>query len=754
MTPYPTSGFERLDSRVQRWLWEQKWGALRPVQEGAIHAILDSDRDVLLSAPTASGKTEAAFLPLCTRLLAARDDKATTAQGIDLLYISPLKALINDQWGRLDALCEWLDIPVNRWHGDVSASGKARVLSHPEGILLITPESLEALFVLRGTQINRLLGNLQAVVVDELHAFFGNERGRQMQSLLHRIEARTGRVVRRVGLSATLSDTGQASGFLRPGAGEQVVVVAPDEGSQEIQVQVRGYVIHAPHKPAPLPVTPDEAETDETPDDPEADDESASQIADDLYRTLRGSHNLVFANSRHAVETFAVALARRSEENHVPNEFVPHHGSLSRTLREDAEARLREGERPATAVCTSTLEMGIDIGPMQSVAQIGVAPSVTALRQRVGRSGRRGAPCQLRVYVREIEVTPMTALLDLLRQETFAAAAQLTLLAQGWCEPPEVGGLHLSTLTQQTLSVIAERSGCRPNILWKLLCDTGPFRQIDQTMYADFLRALHKTGLVAQMDDGSLLLGPTGERIVGHYSFYAAFNTPEEYRLVAQGRTLGTLPVTQPLLVDSFLVYAGRRWRVMDINEEQRVVDLLPARGGRPPAFGGDGFQTDEAVRQTMLALYDSETTPPFLNKAARALFAQGRENFRRYDLANRRIVTQGDTTSVFLWSSDRVCATLFLEFAHRGFKAEAGGISVNLQRADETDIRHALKQIAEGVIAPPEALAALVAHPDTEKYDRYLSPPLKARDYAARALDVAGACRVAGEVVSSKTSP
>src|SRR5436853_2120515 len=211
-----SSAFHRLHPKIQRWLWRQGWGALRDIQEAAIGPILAGDRDVVIAASTASGKTEAAFLPILTAL--AEDSGGS----VRVLYISPLKALINDQFDRLELLCEDLEVPVARWHGDVAASQKKKLLARPGGVLIITPESLEALFVLQGPKVRSLFERLAYVVVDELHAFIGGERGQQLQSLLHRVELAIRRRVPRVALSATLGDLAIACEFLRPREGEAV----------------------------------------------------------------------------------------------------------------------------------------------------------------------------------------------------------------------------------------------------------------------------------------------------------------------------------------------------------------------------------------------------------------------------------------------------------------------------------------------------------------------------------------------------
>ena len=277
-----SNAFDLLHEKVRQWVWEQNWGELRDVQEEAIPRILGGDTDVLLSAATAMGKTEAAFLPILTRLREARDDGGAIS-GIETLYLSPLKALINDQFGRLELLCERLDIPVHRWHGDIDQSKKQRLMKSPSGVLLITPESLEAMFVNRGAaKLTAVFGNLRYVVVDEVHTFIGTERGRQLQSLLHRIEhlSRPARVIPRIGLSATLGDLSLAALFLRPdtNAKQSVVPIVSHADGQEIRAQIRGYLDAFPGMPS--------AQTDDEDDEENSIAEEA--IADHLFAHMRG----------------------------------------------------------------------------------------------------------------------------------------------------------------------------------------------------------------------------------------------------------------------------------------------------------------------------------------------------------------------------------------------------------------------------------------------------------------------------------
>ena len=354
------SAFDLLHPQIQRWVYRQNWQSLHDIQEQSIPHIIEGDHDVVLSAATAAGKTEAAFLPILSAILSRRDDSGSREPpGVLVLCLSPLKALINDQYRRLLDMCEHADTDAHRWHGDVPATAKKRVLAKPSGVLLITPESLEAMFVMRGTRMRTLFGNLAFVVIDEMHAFLSTARGAQIQSLMNRIELTIRRRPPRIGLSATLGDMSQAAWFLRPNNPDGVVLINSDAKGAGLKMQLRGY-----KEPPPL--------KGKRPPDP-MDSMAKNEIADHLYTHLRGKGNLIFANARRDVELYADLLAGRSEAQRVPNEFWPHHGSLSKNLRETVEKELKDTSRPASAICTSTLEMGIDIGAISSVAQVGPA---------------------------------------------------------------------------------------------------------------------------------------------------------------------------------------------------------------------------------------------------------------------------------------------------------------------------------------------------------------------------------------------
>lgn len=437
---------------------------------------------------------------------------------------------------------------------------------------------------------------------------------------------------------------------------------------------------------------------------------------------------------RAGVELFADMLARRSEAARLPNEFWPHHGSLAKDVREVVEAQLKDRTRPATAICTSTLEMGIDIGSVASVAQIGPPPSVAALRQRLGRSGRRGEAAVLRIYIKEPELEVHSSPIEQLRTRLVQSVAMTHLLLERWVEPPDDPGLNLSTLVQQTLSLIAQHGGVTPVEAHRALCGPGPFAQVNVRRYAALLRAMASTDLIVQASDGTLLHGPTGERAVNHYSFHTAFQTAEEWRLVAEGRTLGSLPITQPLVVGGMLIFAGRRWRITGVDSTAKVVELSRAAGGVPPSFGGGGAPVSDRVRSEMVAVYEGNEMPVYLDRIGQELLAEARAAWARLDLSTRTILSWGTETLVLPWIGDAALGTLAVALRLAGLDADIEGATLLLPNATLERTQDAFRTLSE--MDPPDAvdLARRVENREIDKWDWVLDEDLSAAAYAARA--------------------
>ncbi|WFU45261.1 DEAD/DEAH box helicase [Bradyrhizobium sp. CB82] len=678
--------YHRVHPTIRRWIHDQGWDELREIQARTILAVLDSDRDVLIAAATAAGKTEAAFLPILTQVADRR------ALGFSVLYISPLKALINDQFKRLDELCASMEIPVLKWHGDAPQGDKKRALSKPQGVALITPESIEAMLTRRPGDAKRLLSSADFIVIDEVHSFLQGPRGLHLASLLRRIDAMSTQPARRVGLSATIGDLFQAATWLRPAAPETVQILEAKTDSPELKLQIRGYV-----EPPELD-DPDHAEGG-------ADAEQVSSrialddIADHLFKTLRGANNLVFGGSRRTVESAADRLRRRSDKADVPNEFFPHHGSLSKTLREELEDRLKDGKLPTTAICTSTLELGVDIGSVKSVAQIGAPRSLSSLKQRLGRTGRRrGVPSVLRIYVREPNIDRKSGLIDRLRPNTIRSVAVIQLLLDKFVEPagqiPEVA----STLIHQILSVIAERGGIRARPLYDLLCGPGPFASISVSEFADLLRHLASDAIrfIEQSNDGLIMLAEKGEHTVQSRSFFAVFESAEEWRLTIEGKTLGTLPISFPVHKDGLVVFAGRRWIVNDIDERTNTLFVAPHPGGVVPRFErADGERLHDRLAAEMRNVYLSNDEPPYLDDKAKELLAEGRETFREFELDKRRVIEEERDLHLFLWRGSQATAVFGAAAATAGLPAQVHDLGLTLAKTTEAEALPKLRELS-----------------------------------------------------------
>ncbi len=737
-----SSAFARLHPRLQRWVYDQGWHSLHDAQERAISRVLADDRDVIISAATAAGKTEAAFLPILSNLaFAAEADARDTATGVQVLYISPLKALINDQLLRLESLCGRVDIPVHPWHGDVASSKKQKLLTKPSGVLLITPESVEATFVNRGPIVARLLSGLRYVVVDELHAFLATQRGAQLQSLMHRVELAVRSRPVRIGLSATLGDTRGAAAFLRPDDPERVSIVESRSDGRGLMLQLRGYE-RSPEEPASGTATESENVAD-------AGGAVYTEIADHLFGCLRGRDNLVFANSRNDVEIYADQLVHRSAAERVPNEFRPHHGNLSKEIREATERQLKDPTLPATAISTSTLELGIDIGSVASVAQVGPPPSVSSLWQRLGRSGRRDDPAVLRLYIIEDSLDARSRPAAALRCNVVLAVAMVRLMLDRWLESPEDPGFNYSTLVQQILSVIAQVGGATASDLYGALGGPGPFRLVDQKRFIRLLRAMASHDLLVQNTEGLLLPGRVGERRLNNYHFYTAFQTAREWSVVTGGRTLGAIPIYQPLQIGKLLILAGKRWKVTAVDRSARLVEVERAEGGAPHFLGADAPAVSDRVRAEMVSVYRSTDTPAWLDRRARRLLSEGRAAYRRLRLDETTVVADDSGIRLFPWVGDRALATAALALGDEGLAANVEGSAIHIERSDPGEVGAAINRLLGKPRPHPADLAGAFKNREVDKWDWVLDERLSCESAGARLLDVEGAWKMLWRVTA-----
>ncbi len=701
------SSFGLLNPKVQQWIWKQGWTSLKDIQENSIPPILDGGCDVIISAATAGGKTEAVFLPVLTKIL--QDD---SKGGYEVLYVSPLKSLINDQYRRLQDLTHGMSIDVTPWHGDISNSKKQKSLSKPNGILIITPESLESLLMHHHSKLKNAFGNLEYVVIDELHAFIPTERGKQLQSLLSRIELLIGKHIPRIAMSATFSEYDIVKDFLRQDHCIPCVIPNQGKSNHETKVLIKEFTDGYNEKML-----------------------TNKAIADDLFVRLRGTNNLVFTNSRQECEVFSFLLNEKSNDENVPNEFRIHHGSISKETRIRVEHELQSGQMPITAICTATLELGVDIGKVKSIAQIETANSVSSLRQRLGRSGRRNEASILRIYSSDYSGVNAD-MLDLMMGNLVQNVAVIELLKENKYEIPNINGIHLSTLVQQILSVIAEYGSFYPQEGWKLLCKNGAFSNVTVNLFLNLLKDLGKGDVIRQIDNGQIVIGPVGEDIISDKEFYAAFTTYPELEIVNQqnGEHVGfILPFIR---VGSCIVFGGKKWTVKEIDYKAEKAFVTPYEYGVLPKFLGDSSEIDRIIVHKMKEVYLSDDTYPYLDKNALECLHKARMFFKQNNL-DKGECYYGDENVILTWAGTIINKTIGL-ISKLYLDKTIGFNHIFLNKLTKEDIKEILKK------PKPQAVSLcpfLMRYgKELNKFDYLLSDKLLDIEYASMNLDVDGA--------------
>ncbi len=711
--------FDRLHLKVRETLHKMGWKSLKPIQIDAIQTILDGGGDVVVSAATAGGKTEAAFLPILSTLAGSFDP------GVQALYICPLKALINDQFRRVENLCELLEIPVYRWHGDVGSGAKSALLDKPSGVLLITPESIESLFVNHPRKLAHLFGDLKFIIVDEMHAFFGSERGAHLHSLMARITKIAGGRPRRVGLSATLGDMDLACQWLKARTDRQVCLIQGSGDERELKIRVHGFLTK-PSKP-----------TDEDMD---------TSLESEVYTRFDGKTALIFGNRKVTLELCADYARRESERLHKANNFRIHHGSLSRAEREDTEQDLKSN-RPTATFCSSTLEMGIDVGEVEMVGQIDAPFSVNSLVQRVGRSGRKsGAPSILRMFLEEFSPSKESTLVNQIFPGFLrgVATVELMLAKPKQIEPPDLSQLHLSTLVQQILSLIAERSGVAAAEAYAALVESGGFPHVGKSIFVQVLRDLGAADLIEQSYEGLLILGIKGEKIVRSHQFYVSFQVPEDYRVSCAGRSIGQVAVDGWMKLEGYLILAGKRWKILQVDSERKSIEVEPSPGGRSPQFQpGVSGDIHKIVHKMMQSLLIRKDMPVYLDETAQRMLTTARSSATAAGLGRSGFVNDGSSLLWFPWAGSRTHMTLMaLGKMGSRFHVAIDGPALRFEKCTEKQVVAGYRELA-GNLPTPEAIASDLVGTDAEKYEPFLSLALQTKVTASRALDLKGAQEV-----------
>jgi ATP-dependent Lhr-like helicase len=751
--------FALLHSGVQEAIWKMGWKEFKPIQVQAIQSICETEKHLVICAPTAGGKTEAAFLPIISKLA------ANSQPSVQAIYVGPLKALINDQFRRLEELCDKLEIPVHRWHGDVPANQKKKLREKPCGILLITPESLESNFINYGVQVPRVYQHLSFVVIDELHSFFGNERGVHLQSLLSRLQNTIGFAPRLVGLSATLADPQLARVFIAPDEAESVQVIAETAAKREVKFLIKTFLEAPPEREIAAPrLTPEQSLALASCLTPQAigkekelaalieqrkpaaatgmpkSSNALDEIADDVIRNFKDSTNLIFGNSKMTIEDLADKLHERVRMEKWPvDPFVVHHGSLSKDLREDAEAALKSGV-PTTALCSSTLEMGIDIGNVRAVGQIDAPWSVSSLVQRLGRSGRRDdEPQIMRMYLREDSPHSRSSLTDLVFPDLLRAVAMTRLMLKKWLEPFDQNRLHVSTLIHQILSFLKQTGGMSAANLYRALCQRGPFRGFNQKQFEVLLRGLAEEDLIEQVPQGALILGLLGERITARFDFYVAFQTTTEFVIRCGQEEIGKLPESFIPPVGESMMLAGKRWLIREIIFDKKLVLVINSPGKKSTRFGSASGEIHSRVMGEMKIVLMDDDEPAYLDPNSRTLLRAARQTANIVRLDKTDVVFGKQSIQWFPWIGTRAMRTLSLFANSAKILCETDKLSLTYRLSSPEEFYAHLREIIKSN-TDAVALACFMPNKAVEKFDEFAPEQLLDEANAKSRLDVSEA--------------
>jgi ATP-dependent Lhr-like helicase len=685
------------------------------VQQSSFREIRDEDRDLIVGGATSSGKTEAVFFPLITAAEKRRG-------GVSILCISPTRALINDQDRRLRGIVANIDVPIHKWHGESSTSGKNKLIREPRGIVLMTPESLEGRFIRQPLLVRRLFGGLDAVVIDELHHFLCGPRGHQLACLLARLDAIASRPIRKIGITATLGDIGYARKWLSPRNPEAVQLI--DEAVPGIRFlsSIRGHEAPVAKDP-PKGRRRLQAQQRAT----------LESIAALLFETHRAGTHLVFAGSKRNAEMLCADLKARASSASIEDRFHVHHGSMGRSERERLEQRLRDGI-PSTVVTTTTLELGIDIGTVDSIEHVGAPRSLSALRQRVGRSGRRSNPAMLRIHVTEEPLAHALSMLDRLRLNSVRAIAALNLLEKRFIEPPASDGTMLSVVLQQTLSYVRQNVGATLSELTRLIRSATPFQRLSAQSYRELVGELSSEGigLLRLTPEGRCQLTERAEKLFESKEIYAAFQTTISWEVWSRNEEIGHLLRAMPVDVGDEFRLAGKPWKAIAVNPLKSRITVEPSTSGAAPYFNiSSEDEVHPALAAEMRRVLRETAVPPDCDEVSLMFLMQGRAAYHEAGLEDRILVDQPDqeVCHLFTWKGTRFNSVLALLLRFKRLACEYNDVAVSVSCTDVRYVREALDTDLPTIEELSQFLEGLRAG----KFDKWVPERLLREDWAMR---------------------
>ena len=723
--------FSRLAPFIQEFIYKNNWEELRGTQVAACEVIFDTDCNLLLSSGTASGKTEAAFLPILTDLY------NNPSRSVGVMYISPLKALINDQFIRLEQMLLDSNMKVTKWHGDASLTQKNQLIKHPEGLLQITPESLESLITNKRGACLSLFSDLRYVVIDEVHYFMRDVRGIQLLCVLERLMKLVGINPRRVGLSATLGDISLAVNWLNTSTNRDCIAPIADEGKKSVKLHVERFVNHV-----------DSRETTERDGSGNvvnviSGDSGSREHYEYLFKHTMDKKTIIFANSREEVEFVMANLRELSIKNKAPDIYRVHHGNVSAILRENTEEEMKIGEEKIVTGATVTLELGIDIGSLDQAVQVGAPISVSSFAQRLGRCGRRGqVPQLLFTFVESVGVNA-SDILGPINWEFIRTIAIIELyLKEHWLEPIPPQNYAYNLLYHQTMSYLKSNGEMTAAALASFILNLGSFKHISQEDYKQLLSYLLSIDQLERTENGGLIIGREGEKIVNSYKFLTVFLASEYLLVKDENRTIGTVDKVYPVGIRFAL--AGQAWETVDVNEKSKVIFVKSVPGISLVDWDVD-FTAElhtKLVRKIHEVLNGNDSYM-YLSESCKERLQEIRYITQNLGILNNMVTALSDIKyAIFPWIGTRQLVTLNYALRKRGIKCKLPWITSVYLEAIFNGTKEELENIIKDIFVTELDLYSLPLPEKVQiegKYNEFIPLSLLRKQFIEDYLDFEG---------------
>lgn len=585
------------------------WRNLTPVQELSFPEII-SGKNAIILAPTAGGKTEAAFLPVLNVVYSEK------LEPISVIYVSPIKALLNNQEERLKKLSSFIYSDVFKWHGDVESSEKRKFYKNPSQILMITPESLEVILMSQKVDKKELFKNIRFIVIDEIHAFADSERGIHLMAVVERIQSFSKFEIQRIGLSATVGNPHEILKWMQGSSTREGIVINPPKEKKPKKIEIK-YV-------------------DETKDD----------FQKEIAKRIFGKKALFFSNSRTAAEELKLLIEGSGIDCHV------HHSSINKYFREIAEEKFKLGNNTAI-IATSTLELGIDIGDLDIVLQLDSPNSVSSFLQRLGRTGRRENSIAHFVFF------PTD------KEKLVFSIAILNLAIRGWVENVYLVRKAYDILFQQILAITLSTMGTDLESIYELFKNVDSFSEVSKEDFMFLIKHMVENKYL-MYERGKIFIDTETEKKFGGRNFitlYSAFDTNKEFTVKYKNRSIGSLERWfVNALGDNFqFVLAGRCWQTDKIDYDRGILYVIEAEYARPPKWMSEGGFVSFELAQEYLNVLTSNEAYNFLNKTELDLLNEIRYEERSFGLERGKILIEESKNDYifYTYAGNRVNYTL-----------------------------------------------------------------------------------------------